>query len=288
MLRSLTLPAPVANSKPVRARDYSVELQHSGPATLPAIYHNFHLVAVKLGRDGLVVRDGPAGRSWARYVVGESSVHAAGPGERVTWPRGAYWLYVHLHPRLIRRIGQATLGAPGIVPRSEASLRDPVIREIGLELHDLIAARAPVAARAAHDLVMALAHHVTATYPAPQGRTVRVGTVPIEEILDAFRDEGPSWEGVAALAARCGLTRSHFSRRVRAITGLTPYAMVLGSRVEAAKHLLEAREASVAEVAYATGFADQSHLTRVFQRATGVTPARYRMARAPAARPGGA
>jgi AraC family transcriptional regulator len=55
--------------------------------------------------------------------------------------------------------------------------------------------------------------------------------------------------------------------------------MVIGSRIEAAKHLLEGAAVSLSEVAYRAGFADQSHLTRVFQRATGMTPARYRATR---------
>jgi AraC family transcriptional regulator len=55
--------------------------------------------------------------------------------------------------------------------------------------------------------------------------------------------------------------------------------MVIGSRIEAAKHLLEGAAVSLSEVAYRAGFADQSHLTRVFHRATGLTPARYRATR---------
>jgi AraC family transcriptional regulator len=46
--------------------------------------------------------------------------------------------------------------------------------------------------------------------------------------------------------------------------------------MEAAKHLLEQGDASLSQVAYAAGFADQSHLTRAIRGATGLTPARYR------------
>jgi AraC family transcriptional regulator len=64
---------------------------------------------------------------------------------------------------------------------------------------------------------------------------------------------------------------------------LWPQAIVLGSRIEAAKHLLEQGSLSLGEVAYASGFADQSHLTRVLRQATGLTPARYRYERTAAA-----
>ena len=51
--------------------------------------------------------------------------------------------------------------------------------------------------------------------------------------------------------------------------------MSLGTRIEAAKHLLERDEASLSQVAYAASFADQSHLTRRFKRVVGVPPGQY-------------
>jgi AraC family transcriptional regulator len=154
-----------------------------------------------------------------------------------------------------------------------------VLRDLGLQLHHLIERPGPVDSRCADELVTAVATHVASAYPAEAGPVTRIGAETVESILDALRDEAPSWEGVTALAARCGLSRSHFSRRVRAFTGVSPYAVVLGSRVEAAKHALERGGVPLGEVAYVTGFADQSHLTRVFRRVTGLTPARYRATR---------
>jgi AraC-like DNA-binding protein len=50
--------------------------------------------------------------------------------------------------------------------------------------------------------------------------------------------------------------------------------------VERARELLAAGEPPSA-VAWATGFADQSHLTRHFRRAIGVPPGRYQALLAP-------
>jgi AraC family transcriptional regulator len=47
-------------------------------------------------------------------------------------------------------------------------------------------------------------------------------------------------------------------------------------RVEHARRELERGALPIAEIALASGFANQSHLTRTFRRATGVTPAAYR------------
>jgi transcriptional regulator GlxA family with amidase domain len=54
----------------------------------------------------------------------------------------------------------------------------------------------------------------------------------------------------------------------------------LGQRVEAAQRLLRNPGLSIAQVASACGFADQSHLTRVFSARTGTSPARWRRSRA--------
>jgi len=50
-------------------------------------------------------------------------------------------------------------------------------------------------------------------------------------------------------------------------------------RIEHARALIEDTDQPLAEIAAATGFATQSHLTTAFRRATGFTPAAYRRGR---------
>ena len=69
-----------------------------------------------------------------------------------------------------------------------------------------------------------------------------------------------------------------------AATFRSAYRMPLGTyvrrlRVEWAADQLARTEQPIASVAIQAGFADQAHLTRVFKRYTGWTPARYRKAR---------
>jgi AraC-like DNA-binding protein len=58
---------------------------------------------------------------------------------------------------------------------------------------------------------------------------------------------------------------------------MAPHAYLNQIRLERARQLLSAGEPS-AQVAAATGFVDQSHLTRRFKGAFGVTPGQYRAA----------
>lgn len=189
MLHSLDRSTVVVNSKPIRTRDYSVELQRSGPAALPAIYHNFHMVAVILSGEALVARERGGDRRAIRFAPGESSVHAAGAGARVTWHSSVHCLYLHLHPRLIRTIGNQLFGASALSLTTRPWLRDPMIRNMGFELEALVRGGAPHDPRLAHELVMAMAHHVTVSYSMESTVVPRVGTMPVEEILDAFRDD---------------------------------------------------------------------------------------------------
>ncbi|MDZ5699740.1 AraC family transcriptional regulator [Chelativorans sp. M5D2P16] len=77
------------------------------------------------------------------------------------------------------------------------------------------------------------------------------------------------------LAGLVGLSPSHFSHLFKAATGLPPHRWQLRKRVEHVKAMLAAGETSLTEAAVVAGFSDQAHLTRVFQRFTGVTPAAW-------------
>jgi AraC-like DNA-binding protein len=72
-------------------------------------------------------------------------------------------------------------------------------------------------------------------------------------------------------ARMAGLSRYHFHRLFRRTVGLTPGGWSRSVRLRHARDLIQAG-ARLADVAYETGFADQSHLTREFKRVYGVTP----------------
>ncbi|CCE05352.1 hypothetical protein BRAS3843_1340026 [Bradyrhizobium sp. STM 3843] len=80
---------------------------------------------------------------------------------------------------------------------------------------------------------------------------------------------------LAALAAVAGCDRFHFAHRFRAAVGVSPYRYVVRRRLEQARTLLLAGRQSIADVAAATGFSDQSHLTSWMRRVYGTTPKRF-------------
>lgn len=91
---------------------------------------------------------------------------------------------------------------------------------------------------------------------------------------------------LASLAQRAGLTRHHFLRTFRAVTGVTPYQYLLSLRLAAAAARLLRTEASVTEVAAEVGFGDLSEFTRRFRAEFGRPPGAWRNARRQGARHG--
>jgi len=88
----------------------------------------------------------------------------------------------------------------------------------------------------------------------------------------------PRIEGSVAAASRAqGMSRSHFSRKLRSQTGLTPRDMRRQLRVARARALIENGE-DLASAALGSGFADQAHMTRQLRSLLGVTPAALRWA----------
>ena len=83
---------------------------------------------------------------------------------------------------------------------------------------------------------------------------------------------------VAMLAAHSGLRETRFLQAFRAKTGMSPYRYVLHKRIERARHLLVTSRLGLAEVALASGFSDQAHMTTSLSRHLGLTPGAIRRA----------
>jgi AraC-like DNA-binding protein len=81
---------------------------------------------------------------------------------------------------------------------------------------------------------------------------------------------------IEEVAQACGQSIRQLQRRFQSAFGLTPQEFLIKTRVLAATRLLENRGISVAQVAEASGFADQNLFAQHFSRRTGLSPAAYR------------
>jgi len=91
---------------------------------------------------------------------------------------------------------------------------------------------------------------------------------------------------VKALARRAGLSVYQFDKRMQRIFGITAGQLIQKTRMDAALQRLRETDASIAEIASACGYSDQSAFTRRFRETVGMSPSEYRLAGAPAPRSG--
>ena len=159
-------------------------------------------------------------------------------------------------------------------------IKDEVLRNLGHALTGAFAAPEQANQLFLDHVMMAVATHVAQTYGGltPGPRQARGGLAGWQE-RRAKEFLAADLTGQVALqdvAAACNLSVSHFSRSFRETTGLAPHQWLLQQRIDAAKSAMQNTRLSLAEVALACGFADQSHFTRVFSRQVGVSPGCWR------------
>ena len=133
----------------------------------------------------------------------------------------------------------------------------------------------------ADSLIAALVMRMAQRFGAPA--VARLPDLPhprMRRVLDYIEAHLAQNLTLAELAGVACLSPSHFSRSFKQAVGMGPQRYTVQRRVERAKELLRHTKDSLAGIAAATGFADQSHLTSVFRRETGITPGRFRAAAA--------
>lgn len=102
----------------------------------------------------------------------------------------------------------------------------------------------------------------------------RFANAMLERARKILEDDCAANPTLHELAREVGLSPRTFSREFTQRFGTPPHRYLTQARVERAKRLL-ADGVPIAEAAAASGFADQSHLTRHFRALTGFTPGRY-------------
>jgi AraC family transcriptional regulator len=95
-------------------------------------------------------------------------------------------------------------------------------------------------------------------------------------VISHIEDNLESELSLAEIAKVAGVSVSHLKTLFRRSTGTPVHQYILRRRVERAKLLLQDESLSIAQIAFATGFAHQSHLARHMRKILGVTPAAAR------------
>ena len=185
---------------------------------------------------------------------------------------GFRYRMIYVEPRLIREAmgeqGRSLPFAPAAVSQDTR-----LVAAVTGALRDL---DAPLEALKLDDIVVPLTDALCALDPtAARPRRQRLDRPALERARDYLDAHPEAPVASEALEKLTGLDRFTLARQFRAAFGTSPYNYLVMRRLGRARQLL-ALGTGLAEVAAACGFADQSHLTRQFHRAYGVTPGRWR------------
>ncbi|MBV8591552.1 MAG: helix-turn-helix transcriptional regulator [Acetobacteraceae bacterium] len=241
-----------------------------------------HLVIVHL--------DGPVGVS---RVLGKSlERRTIAPGGLFILPGGVDFgvelegqlesFHVYLRDAVLREVAaELVRGDPAaveLVPR--LGDQDALIEQLALGIREALTDPDPGAQVYADQLARALGARLLRAHSnrvpqhiAPRGGLTRAQLARALEFMDANLSGSPSLQEMAGAA---GLSPAHFIRQFKATVGVAPHQHLLRSRLERAKRLLRQTDRSVAQIAFECGFSHQEHMTRVFSRLTGTTPAAFR------------
>jgi len=172
---------------------------------------------------------------------------------------------------------------PGVVPEgltSVAGATDDVLSNLVRALAPTLENSREASTLFVDQVGLAISTHLLGRYGGLRVDAPRIGRrlsrsteARAKEFLRAHLDGDIA---IAEVATACNLSRSYFISAFRETTGQTPHRWLLGQRVARACELMSGTAMPLAEVALATGFVDQSHLTRVFHKIMGTTPARWR------------
>lgn len=258
-------------------RGFSLHLMESRPGFVDVTWPH-HVFSLKIG--GAPAFDfyepGRPDLTWQPDAIG---MIPAGTPIRREVVGGHSYLFVTQSVDLFRRAAAETLDYDRIDFRLLRGLVDPVLPQIGHALLRLLE-QAPEDVLVAESLSVALAARLMKLMVArePGSPPYRSGLPKrqIRRALDYIEANFTRDIALSEIASAAALSPFHFARAFKASTGFSPSRYVMRRRVERAKQLLRDQQFTLADIAYACGFASQSHFTTVFRREVGVTPGRYR------------
>ena len=204
-------------------------------------------------------------------MVNPEDPHDGGPfGET-----GYTYRMLYVEPALVARVMAELTGSSPRVPWFRRPvIHDPEMARQISSLHRALEVAPERLERESRflDTLAGLAMRHTGERPQPRGYTTHQRIV--SRARDYLEADVATDVSLTDLAAAVGISRFHLLRVFRREVGLPPHAWRMQLRLRQAKRQLRDGEPPAA-VAAALGFVDQSHLTRRFLGAFGVTPGRY-------------
>ena len=246
---------------------------HRGKAVTrdcPRHWHEeLHLCVIESGSGELHYRgtkySTPAG---SLFIVPPGEIHA----NYTDNPNGCNYRNLYVHPNLLRETVEPLKAYEIESLFNQPMLFNANLINLYLEAHrglEVPASRLEQDSLLLHLLVQLITNHTDKT-----SFTLRKESVAVSRVRDYLIDNYQENVPLIQLAEIARMSPYYLNRVFCLQIGMPPHAFQTQVRVLKAKKLLR-EGGAVSAVASATGFADQSHLTRHFKQLVGITPGIY-------------
>lgn len=214
------------------------------------------------------------------HVAAPGDINLVVPGEchdgRAADGQGWTYRMLYLTPDIVREAAAGLDCASALPDFSAGVLRDPELARCIRDAHIHLTRPCTSSLRKDSLLLRLLSlwiqRHAHERGAMPQAGSEHLAVRRAKEYLKAQCTHNPRLKDLAKAA---GLSPFHLLRVFTRTTGQTPHEFLIQQRVDKARIQLSST-LSLAYIAAECGFADQSHMTRLFRRQHGITPGNYR------------
>lgn len=246
----------------------------------PALDH--HYLTMHLGGPKRIRRRGEGSSQVVDVPAGALSIVPAGAAYHWSTRGPIEFAHLYLSPRAMEAVAaeEYDRDCATLVLEDRLGFQDGLIQALFAAMLEEIALRSAGSRlyldTLLHSLVLRLLHGYAAAPAAPLRARHAIAPARLRRVIDYIETNLASDIAVADLAAVAAMSPFHFSRAFAAATGASPYAYLVKRRIEFAKPLLFEGAEPVAAIAERCGFNSAGQFCRMFKRATGRSPLRYR------------
>lgn len=255
---------------------------HRQPAwEMPENQPSQHILSINIGSARKVERriDGQLQRE--RFLTGDVAIYPAGVDYTLRWEQESEFILIGIDPDLLKQNAIALLETETIELKLLLATQDPLIHSMALALKAELEAAQPGGQIYAEAIAQTLAIHLLRNYSVRKlaSKISTADGLPkhkLHQVIDYIHACLHCDLNLSDMAAVIGMSSYHFSRLFKQSIGLSPYQYVIQCRLEKAKELLQHSTLTIAQIAYTTGFSNQSHFTQQFKRQYQTTPQKLR------------